>query len=257
MTLATGIEISYKGKGREHCPITSTGSSFESEPTSMSEVHTILKVLIGSQAYGLAWPDSDVDFRGVFVIPTAQMFRLDYKYQGIRLVEGHQDETSWEIGQFLTLAIQSHPLVLETFMAPVVSMDKWGEELRTLFSSVWAPQRAYDAFVGYALNQRKKLLEKKDARPWKYAAAYVRVLYNLCELLESGTFTVRIAETPVAETIERIKAGSLTTGQIIDLGEDWTQEAARRLVRSTHLPDFEAVGQFLIRLRTAFLTYPA
>lgn len=220
----------------------------------MDTPHHILKVLVGSQAHGLAGPESDADFRSVFAIPTAELFRLDVKYQGVRMSEGDEDETSWEIGQFLSLAIQSHPLILETFLAPIVSIDEWGVELRTLFPACWSPQRACEAFIGYAVNQRKKLLEKKDARPAKYALAYVRVLHNLCELLETGTFTIRIAEAPIGETLAKIKSGALSTGQIIDVGEGLVQEAGQRLARCTHQPNLDSVNAFLIRLRKAFLT---
>lgn len=217
-------------------------------------MHTILKVLVGSQAHGLEAPASDVDFRSVLVIPTADLFRLGFKYEHTRLLEGQDDETTWEIGRFLSLAVHCHPLVLETFLAPAAAMDEWGAELRGLFPAVWNARRAYDAFIGYAANQRKKFLEKKDGRPAKYAAAYVRVLYNLCELLESGSFTVRIAETPIGETIGRIKQGQMRPGAVIDLGEDWTQEATRRLDGCRHEADLERVNDFLIRLRKAFLT---
>lgn len=219
----------------------------------MLSQHVILKVLVGSQAHGLAGPESDADYRSVFVMPTVEMFRLGFKHQAGRWIKGEEDETSWEVGQFLSLGTQCHPLVLEALLAPAVSMDDWGAELRTLFPALWSPRQAYDAFIGYSLNQRRKLLEKKDGRPEKYAAAYVRVLYNLCELLEKGTFTIRISETPLGETMKRLKEGSYRIGEIIDLGEEWTQEATRRLARSCHQPDPQAVDAFLIRLRKAFL----
>lgn len=219
----------------------------------MEARHTMLRVLVGSQAHGLAGPESDADYRGVFVIPTAELFRVGFKYEGTRWITVDGDETSWEVGHFLFLAIQCHPLVLETFVAPVISMDAWGAELRALFPAVWTPQGAYDAFIGYSLNQRKKFLDKKDARPAKYAAAYVRVLYNLCELLETGTFTVQIADTPIGKTVADLKTGAFRTGDVIDLGEHWAQEATRRLAHCRHEPDVERVNAFLLRLRKAFL----
>ena len=39
--------------------------------------HTILAVVVGSRAYGLAGPDSDHDRRGVYAAPTALFWRLD------------------------------------------------------------------------------------------------------------------------------------------------------------------------------------
>jgi len=214
---------------------------------------TILKVLVGSQAHGLAAPGSDADYRSVFVIPTEALFRLEYKPPVSRWSKGDGDETAWEIGPFLSLAVQCHPLVLETLLAPVVAADEWGTSLRALLPALWEPRRAFESFTGYAVNQRTKCLEKKDARPEKYAAACIRVLYNLCELLETGSFTVRIADTPIGGTIARLKDGNFHTGEVIDLAERWTQEAEKRMSRCTHQSDRQAVDEYLIRIRTAFL----
>lgn len=215
---------------------------------------TILKVLVGSRAHGLASPESDKDFRSVFVIPTEEMFRLGFKYQGTRMEKEETDETAWEIGRFLQLATQCHPLILETLVAPVVTMDKWGEQLRQLFPHLWAPQQAFEAFVGYCENQRKKMLEKKDSRPEKYAAAYLRVLFNLCELLERETFSIRIADTPVGETIRQIKEGNYRMGDVINLGESWTEKAARQFATCHHSSNLDLVNRFLVSIRKACLT---
>ncbi|HJR76905.1 MAG TPA: nucleotidyltransferase domain-containing protein [Nitrospiraceae bacterium] len=215
--------------------------------------HTILKVLVGSHAHGLAGPDSDKDYRSVFVMPTVELFRLGFKYQGTRMMKEEADETSWEVGHFLQLAVQCHPLVLETFMAPVEVVDAWGERLRALFPAVWSAQTAYEAFLQYGDNQRRKMLDKKDGRPGKYAVAYVRILFHLCELLERGTFTLNIVDSPIGESLRRIKDGRYRTGEVIDLGEYWTQEATHRLAACSHQADRKAVDDFLIALRRAFL----
>ena len=77
--------------------------------------HTIFKVLVGSQAHGLATQDADYDYRCVFVIPTDDMFKLGFKQPRTQWTKGPTDETAWEVAPFLTLATQGHPLVLETF----------------------------------------------------------------------------------------------------------------------------------------------
>ncbi len=213
----------------------------------------ILKVVVGSHAHGLARPDSDKDFRSVFVLPTAELLRIGFKYQGTRMMKEEDDETAWEIGHFLQLALQGHPLVLETLVAPVVTMDDWGAELRQLFPRLWSAQAAYDAFLNYCDNQRKKMLEKKDGRPEKYAAAYVRVLFNLCELLERGTFSIRISETPIGEAVLKIKAGHFRPGEVIDMGEHWRAEAVRRLHTCSQQAHPETADAFLLRIRKAFL----
>lgn len=215
--------------------------------------HTILKVLVGSHAHGLATQESDQDFRSVFVIPTEEIFRLDFKYPTTSWTKEGGDEASWEVGQFLSLAIQSHPLILETFLAPVLAVDQWGNELRGLFPAAWSPQKAYEAFTGYANNQRTKFLEKKDGRPAKYAAAYIRVLFNLCELLETGSFTIRIRDTDIGPKIAKVKEGSYRVGEVIDWGEELGQSARQLVSSCRHKPDWSSVDQFLIRLRKEFL----
>lgn len=219
-----------------------------------SDRHTILKVLVGSHAHGLAGPQSDRDFRSVFVFPTVEMFRLGFKPPTVSWRQEEEgDEAAWEIAPYLSLALQSHPLILETFLAPPLFADAWGEELRRLFPAVWSPQKAYDAFTGYAQNQRTKFLGKKDGRPAKYAASYIRVLANLRDLLATGTFPVRIRESSLGDTIARFKDGQYGIGEVIELGEDLTEQARHSLETCRHHNAPERIEEFLIRLRKAFL----
>ena len=160
-----------------------------------------------------------------------------------------EDETSWEIGHFLALTLEGHPLALETLVAPVVVMDDWGAELRQLLPQLWSARNVHASFLNYCGNQRKKMLEKKDGRPAKYAAAYVRVLFNLCELLERGTFTIRIAETPVGDAVRKIKDGEYRVGEVIDLGEYWTEQATRRLSACPQRARPDLVDAFLLNLQ--------
>ena len=217
------------------------------------QMQTILRVLVGSQAHGLATAESDRDYRRVYVMPTEQMFHLGFKYPATQWTKTEGDETAWEVGQFLTLATQCHPLVLETLLAPVVTADQWGHQLRSLFPTLWTPDQAFEAFTNYARNQRTKFLDKKDERPAKYAAAYIRVLDNLRELLETGTFTVQISSTTMGATLAQIKNGTMGIGRVIDLGEDLLQQCAHLLRQCTHTPDPRLIQDFLTTLRKAFL----
>ncbi len=215
---------------------------------------TILKVLVGSHAHGLASEESDRDYRRVFVIPTEDIFHVGFKYPAIRWTQSENDETAWEIGHFLLLATQGHPLILEALVAPVITADTWGEQLRALLPAMWTPQKAFEAFTNYANNQRTKLLDKKDERPAKYAAAYIRVLYNLCELLASGSFHVRIADTPAGERLARIKKGEYRLGDVMDWGEELTQQAQQLAAVRPDESDLPRINAFLVAIRRAFLS---
>ena len=223
-------------------------------PHADDRTHTLLKVLVGSHAHGLASDESDRDYRRVYVIPTEEMFQLGFKYPASQWTKGDGDETAWEIGQFLLLGTQGHPLILETLVAPVITVDAWGEQLRMLLPALWSPQKAFEAFTNYANNQRTKLLDKKDGRPAKYAAAYIRVLYNLCELLKSGSFHIRIADTSAGERLSLIKNGQYRLGDVMDWGEELSAQAEQLTNGRRDESDLPRINAFLVAIRRAFLT---
>ena len=67
--------------------------------------------VIGSQAYGLADAEADVDRRGIY-LPTAD---LHWSLYGVpEQLENHEtQEAYWELQKFLVLALKANPNVLE------------------------------------------------------------------------------------------------------------------------------------------------
>ena len=217
---------------------------------------TILKVLVGSRAHGLAAPDADYDYRGVFVTPTSAILSIGTQkppetawLEGEKTEDGKLDATAWEIGHFLALATHCNPTILEVFCAPVIEADEDGQRLRALFSSIWHPKGVRDAFVGYGLNQRKKFLEDKDRRPAKYASAYLRVLYQAAILLESGVLPVDLRGSPVFPTLQHWREGRFTKGEVIDECLVWQQAVEDRYTRCEQTPRLDAVNEFLLDVR--------
>ena len=205
---------------------------------------------MGSQAHGLANKDSDFDYRGVFVQPTAEILALGPKRNHTSWIEGNIDDTSYEIGHFLFLATKSNPTILEVFLAPIEEADDIGMEMRSLFPHVWDSTDVRNAFIGYGLNQRKKFLDNKDNKREKYAAAYLRVLYNAYELLKTGTFTVRIADTPVGETVRKFKSGDFTVGEVVQITSEWQIKVEEMYEKSEkRVPDKDKINEFLLKVR--------
>jgi len=231
----------------------------------------LLKVLVGSRAQNLHTDESDYDYRGVYITPTVHMLSLNHNYKGSHWLEGKEDQTTYELQHFLQLAIHCNPTILEVFVAPVVidvyngrgettkqlfltSNNEDAQELRDLFPSVWNPQNAFDAFVGYGLNQRKKLLDDKDKRARKYAIAYLRTLWNLNSLLTRGTFTLDIIDVNFNKELRELKYGTekLDVGAIINRAEELTAEARTSLANCSHTPDINKVNDFLLRMREKY-----
>lgn len=215
-----------------------------------NEKKVILKVLVGSRAHGLADKDSDSDYRTIYVLPTKDILSLNYKYKGNDWIEGDEDNTAYEIGHFLHLALKCNPSILEVFKAPIIETNEDGLALRELFNYVWSPQFSFDAFTGYGINQRKKMLDKKDNRPNKYACAYTRTLINLIDLLSKGTFDLKVSF--LEEELRRFRKGQFTTGEVIDLCEKLTLMAKMKLEECYHISNEAKVNEFLISIRKKY-----
>lgn len=210
----------------------------------------LLKVLVGSQAHGLATPESDFDYRGVFQAPTDMILSIGHKPKTTDWIEGKEDNTSWELGHFLMLATKCNPTILETFLSPVIEITPEGQAIRDLFPKIWNSEGVMNAFVGYGHNQRTKFIEEKDGRPNKFAAAYLRSLYNGWELLSTGTFTVKISETPIGYTVRRFKNGEFTFGEVIDTCRTWEAKVKQAFIANpAKETDIEAVNKVLLDIR--------
>jgi hypothetical protein len=193
----------------------------------MTKTLEILKVLAGSRAYGLEEDDSDFDYRGVFVVPTSQLLSVGLpKIKETQWIEGGEDDVSWELRHFCELALHCNPNVMEVFVAPpAIITDKpiWeGEELRGLFSAFVSRKRVYDAYRGYAKNQRVKMFEptggvRAGERSWKFASNYLRVLRQGAELLQDPEhWSVFVKNGDWKNFLLDVKHGEISKGVIID-----------------------------------------
>ncbi len=211
----------------------------------------ILKVLVGSQAHGLATEDSDYDYRGVFITPTMDFFKVGgAKVKETEWLEGVEDNTSYEIGHFLNLATRCNPSALEVFAAPVIETTPVGMELRLLFPSIWNSKGVLDAFMGY--NQQKKMLDDKyesRERKWKFAVAYLRTLVQGIHLFRDDELIVQMP-AEWNSILRDVKKGEWSEGMVLDeanrLRTHMFMEYEHRMDKVT---DHAAITEFLQRMR--------
>lgn len=220
---------------------------------------TILKVLVGSRAHGLHKPESDYDYRSVYINPTSEILKLGGDTRQTSWIEGDIDDTGYEIGKFLFLATKSNPSILEIFTAPVVFSTPEGDELRSLFSKVWTPSAVKDAFTGYAHSQQKKYFDNKDGRSQKFSVAYLRSLWQAKVLLSEGRLPVEVDDAGMLHTLKELKYASFeksrepeTMGFVLSMAESLKNEI--NALYEAHpekdrKPDLDAVNDFLLRVR--------
>jgi len=218
---------------------------------------TILKALVGSRAHGLHRDDSDWDWRGIYVQPTREILSMGHSARSIQWLEGKEDFTNYEIGHFLMLATKANPSVLELLRSPKTDLPEvygrvWGKEIQDLLPYLYDPEQAFNAFNGYSLNQRKKLLDDKDGRKWKYALAYIRTLYCLIDLLISGEFSLEVTSEARRGVLSSIRDGKRSPGEILDLANDLTASAKQYLSTATNRQDLGRVNDFLLDVRRCF-----
>lgn len=214
----------------------------------------ILRVIVGSQAHGLATPESDFDYRGVFIYPTSELMQLHPPADQTSWIEGKDDDTSWELSKFLVMSTKCNPTVLECFKSPITLTggydDKYVEELRSLFPYVWNSTDVRNAYIGYGINQRKKFLEDANKRQPKYAVAYLRSLYNAWEILKYGTFSVDMSQTEIFDTLKKWKCGDFSLGEVINMTSAWEVIVDELYNSKPHKEtDERPVNDFLLKVR--------
>lgn len=221
---------------------------------------TIVKALVGSRAHGLNKPDSDWDWRGVFIAPTSDIvlapLGVNVKdtgwFEGSGDGKNKIDDTSYEIGHFLKLASNSNPSILELLASPHYEiLTEEGKRLQELLPEMWSTTGVVNAFGGYAHNQVKKMLENKDGRRWSYAKHYLRTLIMGVELLENDNLTMVVPAHWQPLLIE-VANGEKDLGHIINQGgllnAKLEYAAEKRKGKETNI---EKLREFLLEIRKA------
>lgn len=167
----------------------------------------ILEGIVGSTAYGLAHPDSDIDRLGVYVAPIDTVLGLDGPTatggKKATTVTHNPDRTCHEIGKYLGLALQCNPTVMELLWLP-----QWetrtvaGALLVQLRQAVLHTSRVRAAYGGYAVEQAKRLTRRSgegkpgfaadQPRPAKHGRHCARLLLMGQWLLEHGELMVDV-----------------------------------------------------------------
>ena len=215
----------------------------------------IFQCIIGSQAYGLADGESDIDRRG-FYLPPAE---LHWSLYGVpEQLECHEtQEAYWEIQKFLVLALKANPNVLECLYSPLVEKaTPLAEELLEM-RDIFLSRLVYPTYNGYVMSQFKKMqadIRNQRQVKWKHVMHLIRLLISGISVLREGFVSVRADEH--REQLLAIKRGEMPWEET----EKWRlalhAEFDKALEETTlpERPDYEKANGFLIKARHAALT---
>ncbi len=145
----------------------------------------VFKVISGSTSFGLNTPTSDIDIRGVYILPWEDRIRQDAVDQ---IADGTNDETYWEISKFFYELSKANPQALEMLYSPDECILEGKEYLYKIRAEMnFVTRRCEKTFVEYAKGQiaRARGLNKKVFNP---QAAFAPKVLDFCYVaMPNGT----------------------------------------------------------------------
>lgn len=169
-------------------------------------MQVIHKVIVGSRLHNLYNEQSDYDYRGVFVHSLYDYLNPFEKVKNTSWIEGEEDNTSYELGEFCKFATHGNPTILEILYSnKVTESTEWGKKLVENRHKFLHSHHIFEAHKGYASNQYNKMnLFDPDLRTPKFAVAYIRSLHQGIQLLKTGEFSPQV-EGKLREYLMQIK----------------------------------------------------
>ncbi|MGW4154405.1 nucleotidyltransferase domain-containing protein [Micromonospora chersina] len=221
-------------------------------------MHLLLSGIVGSVAYGLAGPDSDVDRIGVFAAPTVAFHGLHPPRESV--VTTDPDVTLHECAKYARLALSGNPTATELMWLPEECYEtrtEFGDRLIGIRAAFLSAPRVRDAYLGYASQQFRKLTTRDSSisgrrRSAKHARHLARLLHQGRVLYATGVLEIRLAEPEWFRAFgERVAGGALAEAEELVAAAE--RDFARIRTPLPERPDEETVERWLLDVRAAHL----
>ena len=217
----------------------------------------LLSGVVGSTAYGLSGPDSDVDRLGMFALPTMSLLGLHTPRES--QVTTQPDVTLHEAAKLARLALGGNPTASELLWLPDDLYEvrtPLGDEAIGLRTAFLSAGRVHDAYLGYATQQFRKLLSRDPSWSHRKIAKHARHLMRLVEqgyeLYTTGHVTVRLADPERFLAFGEQVAADPEAARPFMAGAEERFATARTALPGE--PDEKAVEDWLLRVRREFWT---
>jgi predicted nucleotidyltransferase len=214
----------------------------------------IYRCVVGSQAFGLAGEDSDIDHRGIYLPPADLQWSL---YGAPEQLENKAtQECYWELRKFLILALKANPNILECLYTPLVETATPAAQELLAMREIFLSKLVYQTYNGYVMSQFKKLeqdLRSTGSIKWKHAMHLIRLLMSGVTVLKEGFVPVNVAEN--RDLLLAIKRGEMEWDEVNGLRLDLHRlfDEAFADTKLPERPDYERANAFLIKARRAMV----
>jgi hypothetical protein len=227
----------------------------------MAVANILLSGIVGSTAYGLARPGSDIDRLGMFAAPTEALHGLHTPKESH--VTTAPDRTLHEAAKWCRLALGGNPTAMELVWLPDELYEvrtPLGDELIGIRTSFLCAKRVRDAYLGYATQQFRRLENRGDGsfsadtrgRTAKHARHLKRLCHQGLALYTTGRLELRVEDPEEYHAFgERVAADPAAALPLLRHYEAAFDETPTVLPER---PDEAAAEAWLRRVRGLFYT---
>lgn len=227
----------------------------------MKPDNVVLEGVTGSVAYGLDTENSDVDVKGVYLLPTQKILEIGFNQDKTTKDHVDPDWVYHEVGKFMKLVISGNPTVTELlYLNEYTELSRVGVLLVENRASFLSTPAVMNAYRGYAFSQAKKLNNRTEQgldgydsalknRFAKHTRHCFRLLMQARQLLETGTLQVKV--TP-EDRAYLFAMGEKSASEVVD--EFMRQDAQFESIKSVlpDEPDYEKLNKLLYDIRMTY-----
>jgi predicted nucleotidyltransferase len=172
----------------------------------------LFEAVSGSRAYGTNLPHSDTDLKGVFILPEAEFFGLDYIPQ---IANETNDEVFYELRRFVELLLKNNPTVLELLGTPADCIIQQHPLFAYFKAEDFVSGLCRQSFAEYAVAQIRKAqgLNKKINHPEPPARKSV---LDFC-YVTAGAGAQPVAAWLTRQTLDSTQCGLVNVPHLTDL----------------------------------------
>lgn len=206
-----------------------------------------LQGIVGSTAYNLATPESDVDRMGIYVTPTSQIVGLTPPPQSH---QRHDPDIAYhEIGKYLRLCLDANPTALELLWLDDYSViTTLGERLLAM-RRAFLSNRIRSTYIGYASSQVTRVIVRGDHRVPKHARHVARLLTQAEGLLLTGRLRVRLTDSEASFCHHIARLAVQNPAEFTSLVDERIRHLNGLPSTLPEQPDFDGVNNFLVDCR--------
>lgn len=225
----------------------------------MKPRHIILEGITGSKAYGLDTEHSDTDIKGVYLLPTREVLKLNFNVARTTVDHKDPDWAYHEVQKFMGLALGGNPTIIELlYLDDYLILDKFGE-LLVKNRKAFLNKSLYKSYPGYCYSQALKLNARQNEGKEGYDSSvknrYAKHTRHLFRLLQQGEQLITTGELDVrVKNRDEIFAyGELPPSEVVELFLEKIKvfETLKGVIPDK--PDYDKINEILLEIRYANL----